>query len=1593
MIFLRRPAAFILFSLVPLFFVFAQEEIDAEPSPDIITDAPEAFLGFSLRDTNVSLFLTGSWMGTLQSNFGFSTSPLGTGFASPETPFLFKQETDLTMSLWINDRWFVEANFLDDSKKNTYRAGFQGRPGEFIQYAGVGNTGLDFPSFPYLDLGGDAPSSFGFYSRLGGKNISVHTLFRYDSASREEKVFSGGRERTYSYVQVENSMTGISFVLPDINIDSDIVVYIEDDEGALRDSGGRRWRFALSSEYAAGRAQGLVDLNIRPGAMVAVSYIKGGDSRPWNSSMGTYSGSAGDFLYEVQRWFSSVRAVNLEDYPQCGDNGSGAKRPGEVVIGGVYALVVRQPGVFSPFERRSRYEAPSSTSEQTALVRLSNGTQVGGYELVPVDTSAASADIPLFAAAVSRRGIYELLPANSLAQRRDPVSLWPLAPEYPEIYLGGFFSGDIVLRFTNYGSAGAYVIGTDAVPGSIQVWRSGIQDANFSYNSSSGEVILGSSAGANELIRITYLKQTMETRLGSIAAGLGAVYRKGESPFSAMAALGIRWNLTEDSSFTEEDSSSPGTVGFSAKTAWDYNSIKAHIAAGFALEQTDTTGLYRAAGMEGNETILFLPPETSFLSHPPSSALAVGMDSVNRADLVYRNYTDSGVLGSTLMPINWNGSTFVSGINRPYPVKDPELNNSRALVAEFTLNDEKKWSGFQVQLFSDSEILSRASQIEIPYRFYGFNQSPSGNFRLIIQIGSLSGRDFAFIENPDLVWEKELFSTSDTFDTELRIARFVLREEDRISLRNAGHLRLIAVYDGIGEEVTGRVILSPPIVHGAAFRAVTYNGTSGSVNGTHFFSGTNRVTAVEAIETFGETLESVYGEIIGRLHPSIETQRVMKIEWENMEAGISAGIDGRIGELPFSDYKTLSFFVKGPASVNAGTLSFITAAGPDTIDERILEAHIPLSALRAGQWSKVSIRYNGGDTGISVDGGDSTGAWFRYRPSVKTNDGLKGKTGYIALLVNPQDASAALGDDSLFVDEIILEDASMLFRANLGAAIRYQRPGAIISIRGREVLADFAVSNAVESEFRIDGEGGADRRMASVVNRTGAEISILGAKISGNMAFTAAKDTFNWSADHGIKKAWGPFSVKETFYASPYENAARHNLEFDLASRVYAKFNADANYEFSKLERKWVLGAGFRPKNAYIPSLSINAQAAWKSADGQIDEDENYGQLWTRSWRPMVPDAGGGADSRKTLTQIVITEATKPVGAVVAFEGSTNFSSANNFTALQNSVFLDVPVSIKNATLNFRSGRKFSRHLSFSGDDAIEDGEKFFESIGDMLPLWAVFPGYSLFADKLDGAMDKTLENSRSSDLALFTAFNDHFSLRAGFPSFYNPLAFIVPVSAGLRLERVLEQKLDTRSDMLNFGFSLGYSAINMFGLLGYFPLFKFYQNDEFTHAVETAFIFPKNEEMLWRVQSVAAAGFNGFSGARLNFVNTLILRSGDNWIESVMSEWTAPAQKTLLGLFYEWVRKAAAKKNFGPGFYSLFNSDYEKLRKETLELVFDGTGDYLRWSVIAGHESIIRILGRLNLSAFAKLRLSEDTQYRVFTFDVLIGTTLRLIF
>jgi hypothetical protein len=290
------------------------------------------------------------------------------------------------------------------------------------------------------------------------------------------------------------------------------------------------------------------------------------------------------------------------------------------------------------------------------------------------------------------------------------------------------------------------------------------------------------------------------------------------------------------------------------------------------------------------------------------------------------------------------------------------------------------------------------------------------------------------------------------------------------------------------------------------------------------------------------------------------------------------------------------------------------------------------------------------------------------------------------------------------------------------------------------------------------------------------------------------------------------------------------------------------------------------------------------------------------------------------------------------------------------------------------------------------EGHKFSESVRDSLHLWKIVPLYSLIAPDAGDAMDRSVRDSASAELTRYTLFNDSFDLTLQLPGFYDLRSLYVPSTAGAGIERILEQKLDTRLDMLNLAGNLGFSSVNLFGAFGTLPVFNFYRSDEFNHSFEAAVALPKNEEPSWRVQSGMRLSFHGFSGGELGFGNT-VTAADSGWIESAALEWIVPTRKSLLSIFYGFIASAVRTQSSWLTLSRLMDAEFEQLRKETMELVVDFSGEYPQWNLIVGHESVIRIQGQLNFSVFAKLNCSENRQTGILSILGTLGTTLNVSF
>jgi hypothetical protein len=1606
----------------------------------IVEEAPPELLNFDLGNSDVSLFLTGSWKGTLSGNWGLSQGDTGWGVAPGDSPLLFAQEADLTLSLWLRERWFLEAGFLDDYDLNTYRAGYQGKEGEAVQYVGIGNTGLDYPRFPYSYLGGDSASSFGAYGRFGMDGWTFHSMIRYDAAAREERIFVGNRERTYTSLSPDQILRGRSFVLPDENISTAPVVYLEDRNGDIRDASGRRWRKARAGEYGISARYGLLELVAEPVGMAAVYYSGG-------YSLGAYNAGTG-FLGEVQDYFDDTRStIQLWTYAQ---PGGGPGEPAAIPIDGNQALVIYEPGTFSPFERRSRYYAPASNSAAAALVRVSTGESIPGFEALPVGD--ISLFVPLLPAPDIQRGIYEVLrlPAG---KPRDPRERWPLInpggqeDHYPEIYLpgGAKFNQDLILRFTNYGAAGAYTIGTDVVPGSVELYRGGFLDPNITYNAEDGRVRLQNPVGPSEVIRISYLKKSEKARLGSLAAGIGAVHNPG-GPFSSTLGLGVRWNISGDS-YSEEGTTSPGTVGLGARLDWNHKRLKAGLTLGLGFEQPDTTGLYRIAGMEGNsEIVLPLSSQGAFISEAPPIQSAGEIPAFpeltlhTRADLVYRSYRNTDILGSTsLMPIDWSGNTVIFGKNSPYPVFDPDYREVFTVEPEYPPavpgGAEKTWTGFQVPLGSEGALLEQARQILVPFRFYGLPPG-SGTVKVVVQLGALNNENTQGSENPDLIVEKVLFAPGDTPSGSWEKDRGIIYLTDtmRRKLQGARYMRIIIITNGT--PFPGRVLIAKPVILGASWRPITLRD-----NEITTAPDTNSIGSISLAELSDPRLRAKYPDLINRLHPESARQQVLEIQWNELSGyGDAAGADGRAGVIPLSNYRVLSFFLKTPnlggnPPAAADEFRFILGRGSGSLKrerELALDVAIPGSAfLVPGEWVKVEIHYRQGEQRLLLDGREITGARLTYHsgalPGTSVQSGAAdwGQSAYMAAWFTRPGGVLPAGTFSM--DELILEEPIAAYRANAGGALEWTFPGTLVSLGDNSVIGDLSLGTALETGARLDPFT-PETGLLGAESRSTGQLTLLGTRITGNLtlsltagsapdkagtAETGAGNTpeaVSWGAGHDISRSWGPLSLTETFSDSPLDETLAHNFGLRLTGGIYSHAEGALRYGEEKLERRWDFSLGMEGASALPLGVSLDTTALWTEHNGETGLWlSNYANAWVRSWVPLVPDWGVLADKRELRTLFRTGLRTLPLGLEFSLEGESVNTRTNPADLSATRGRLDFPMSLGKYRLRLREERFYRWNLRYAGEDVRDDLSKYAESLADSLPLWYAIPLYALFDPPWGDTITRAMEASNSADLFDTGLFAEQFALTLMMPDRYGLYSMVLPREFDIGITRTLEKKLDIPLDMLSVKSSLGFSALNILGDFGALPLFRFYQSDEFRHTLTGTVNIPKNEDIIWRFQDEMAMGFFGFTGAELSLNNTLTIDTAYR-LETLSLEWTVPAKKTLLGVLYDWYCGKVRNNRNWPALSRIAQMEYERLRRETLEVVIDsrdgfsgnatGTGPVSETlvsetlaSVILGHESIIRIMGRLNFSAFGKLNYTQNYRTGLLSFTASAGTTLNISF
>jgi hypothetical protein len=315
---------------------------------------------------------------------------------------------------------------------------------------------------------------------------------------------------------------------------------------------------------------------------------------------------------------------------------------------------------------------------------------------------------------------------------------------------------------------------------------------------------------------------------------------------------------------------------------------------------------------------------------------------------------------------------------------------------------------------------------------------------------------------------------------------------------------------------------------------------------------------------------------------------------------------------------------------------------------------------------------------------------------------------------------------------------------------------------------------------------------------------------------------------------------------------------------------------------------------------------------------------------------------------------------------------------------LSFPWKIKYFSGSFDFTRVWSSSLNAAAIDIEGDLTNYYSSFNRAKNHLFSIPFNSLF----DSALAKLpFEQNTTTE-----SFSDRSRFVLNLPHGAGVSQLVVPRSFETSLERKINRRYDTESDSLRSDILSRWTAINLFGASGTRSLFKFYRDDEFNNMLSLLLEFPKQEDVKWNLTLDQDLWFFGFRGSSLAFSDTLSFGpSGNTYTFTLrLSQFQ---DDNLVGKLYRYVTGRFSDSSFSPLLASFANAKLEHLQSENVTFTYNDTGTNPRGSFSLGHESRVRIAGRMSFSLFLNLDIADDRASGVTTFVGKTGTKLKLSF
>ena len=497
----------------------AEEKIPKEPVSAPEKEAPASLFDYDINDTNhVEFTASGMWKADFETGlnltFGNGTEPA----ASPIIP-IFKQETDISAKLTLNDSWYFEAAFADEFTRNTLAFGYNGdglvRSFRLANRGITMNEGYSAEHFGYSLRGGNnqAPGA-SLHLASESEKLQADFLVRYDMTETKSAVYYGMNKITDSRLSLEGFAYGREFRFPQSfgnTLYEIAAVYIEAANGAYTDSRSRHYKKLSRDEYAvAGSPEPRLYISPEAGGgrtaeneipSILLTFSSEATTSTLTAALGSYS-TPESFLGEIQRELGKDGVFKLEDYAY------------ELTtkIDGSNALIIQNYEGFSPFLCATLYENGTKQEADYLVIADKSEMPVSKYKATQAEESYTSLYENFFSQDLS---------SVRIINRNKPQSVYPFAEDCPEIYLGLPQKTGLSIRARTYSPVTEILISKNAAAGTVQVYKNGILLTTHSFNENTGVIQLNTPVSDTDQLLVTWQEEASDFSNGAVAAAAG----------------------------------------------------------------------------------------------------------------------------------------------------------------------------------------------------------------------------------------------------------------------------------------------------------------------------------------------------------------------------------------------------------------------------------------------------------------------------------------------------------------------------------------------------------------------------------------------------------------------------------------------------------------------------------------------------------------------------------------------------------------------------------------------------------------------------------------------------------------------------------------------------------------------------------------------------------------------------------------------------------------------------------------------------------------------------------------------------------------